>query len=196
MSDTTSTTNKDGHIYMTVPETEAPPPAYAPASDMKKGAATTEEEDDQEEEEQVQREGFELGLFECINHPALCVSATFFDPCLFARTSATMAREPEQDPTVLHSKWSTYLNAQSVGYLAVYAFTNGVGNVFWRSLRRAGIREKYNIKGNLCLDFVTSLACEPCALAQEDYEVTRREQEILTKQFKRGQAALASEYMV
>ena len=197
------TTTNEGHVYTTVPDSEAPPPAYIPTADLKYPVEKEplnqdeqqREDDNDDEEEEQQRDNFELGLFGCFSHPQLCIPATLLSPFLFARTSTVMNRAEDQVPSEMASRWSSYINGHSIGYCASAFLSHGIANICWRTLRRSSIREKYNIKGNLCTDFLTSTFCDPCALAQEDYEVNRREEEILQKSFKRGQIALQDEYM-
>lgn len=209
MSDNTTatTTIKEGLVYDSVPGAEAPP-AYVPSATVRVSDNKDKYYDDESEHahddtdvnaEEQATEGrtndFELGLFGCFAYPKLCIPATFCGTCLFARTSRTMARLSHEDPVELENKWSSYLNAQSLGYALTNSFTNGVGGVCWRTLRRGDVRAMYNIKGNMCTDLIKTLLFEPCALAQEDYEVSKREQETF-KQYKQSQLELQDEYLV
>lgn len=194
----TTTTTKEGHVYESVPESEAPP-AYVPSETIKASGdskdADTATEDDDEQILAEEANDFELGLFECFNHPKLCVAASFAEPCLFARTSRTMRRSEDEDPAELENKWSSYLNIHSAMYTVVSLYSRGVGNLCWRTMRRGELRKRYNIKGNVCKDLSTTMCCDPCALAQEDYEVSKRETERYTA-FKQSQQSLEDEYMV
>lgn len=200
----TNTTVQEGFIYEAVPEAEAPP-AYVPTaamsvSDIKEKYYDDEHQtcdhvhDDADAEEQA-AEDFEIGLFGMFSYPKLCVTATFCSPCLFARTSRTMQRLPHEDPVELENKWSTYFNSLTLGYALTNSFTHGAGGICWRTLRRGDVRAAYNIKGNVCTDFLKTMFLRPCALAQEDFEVSKREQETF-RQYKQSQLELQDEYLV
>lgn len=145
-----------------------------------------------------EQDDFETGLFDCFGDARACLPATFCTSCLFANT-ATHLNQPVSetyDPQTVNRQWSSYLNFETLAYVFLEAASNGVGNVFYRTLKRRELRRKYDLQGSestksLAKDFAVSCACVPCALAQENMEVNKRE----GAKFQQQQAALEAQFL-
>lgn len=181
----------EGYVYAAVPAMEAPP-AYVPGDAKVAAEKAPVDNNETEEQEDKEPQEFELGLFGCIADPALCLPVTFCAPCMFARTSRTMARAEGEDPAALAHTWGAYLNWKTMWYVLSAVPAHGLGNLVWRTVRRGQIRERYEIKGSTARDFLAAALCGPCALAQEHHEVVRRE----TSGFRKAQAQVESQYLV
>ncbi|XP_062393692.1 cornifelin homolog A-like [Sardina pilchardus] len=63
----------------------------------------------------------------------------------------------------------------STGVTEQYGEGFGLGAVpFSLMALRSDIRERYNIKGSLCLDWMVGCCCGPCAVVQMAKEVNKR----------------------
>lgn len=196
------------------------PPAYQ--NDSGAIALTKKREDEEEEEEEidysvtdkliedrdyydnasaaapiVSKDGnFEFSLMDTIKRPDVLCPSVMFESCIFARSNRALLRAPEEDPAEIGGSWRHYINTTSIGYSLMSYWTYSVGNIVWRTHRRNTIRKRYQIEGSCVKDFAATTFCSPCALAQEDYEIKTREQEIHNVDFKQGQQQLAAENMV
>lgn len=131
------------------------------------------------------RQPFQTGLFSCFSDIKLCLCASFCAPCLFNRTSAILE---SPGSAAAQSEW---FGGPCAIYYALAACT-GCCQVFYQGSRRGKIREKYNIEGDDADDYCLSCFCTGCALAQEDVEIRKLEQERLLA-FQNGQEKLASQ---
>lgn len=141
-------------------------------------------------------ESFQTGLLEGVCSSSLCLQATCFDPCLFARTNSLLDRSWYEDPSEVDSRWSSYINFDSVAYGLLSLWSSGLSSMILRTARRIEVRQKYGINGNWFKDLGTVAFMPCCAMAQEHREVVRREQQSYNKTFSNTQKKLEEEYVI
>lgn len=195
------------HAYVSVPD-GASAPSYSPRDPAAEFDQDDEERDlDYEHDErdlealddfdmEEERNGFELSLFGCFKMPTFCLMGTFLSPCLFARANRMMVRKPSEDPALLQKQFGTLVNKTMFTYCCLEGVTHGLGTFCWRMVRRGNLRAKYRIRGHVARDCLVSFFCGPCAVAQEDYEVRKREQEKATMDFRYAQRDQVEDHLL